>query len=256
MFHFNSINVGYLIVSDSFSPIAVALPNGNYKCKTCNDFECSGFIPFEQHLIGQKHMKNIQRAKESPIQSSSSSPVKSLPLPSTPPIRKVSTPETATDASLASMIFSLIILEEWIVKFKFFFLSFSLSLSVLVVQSDGSYKCKVCVDFTCTGPIPMGDHLKGKSHLKNFNRNRPVESLPFEQLNISTPNRKIDFIPNALTVDERVDKAWRHQTICGYSYDESFPSLSVGEKIEVLNPHFAFIGKDDPMPNFIKYLSM
>ncbi|KZS05827.1 Uncharacterized protein APZ42_030816 [Daphnia magna] len=188
------------------SSAAIALPNGNYKCKTCNDFECSGFIPFEQHLIGQKHMKNIQRAKESPIQSSSSSPVKSLPLPSTPPIRKVSTPETATDASLAS-------------------------------------------------PIPMGDHLKGKSHLKNFNRNRPVESLPFEQLNISTPNRKIDFIPNALTVDERVDKAWRHQTICGYSYDESFPSLSVGEKIEVLNPHFAFIGKDDPMPNFIKYLS-
>ncbi|KAK4015925.1 uncharacterized protein LOC116925700 [Daphnia magna] len=208
------------------SSAAIALPNGNYKCKTCNDFECSGFIPFEQHLIGQKHMKNIQRAKESPIQSSSSSPVKSLPLPSTPPIRKVSTPETATDASLA------------------------------MVQSDGSYKCKVCVDFTCTGPIPMGDHLKGKSHLKNFNRNRPVESLPFEQLNISTPNRKIDFIPNALTVDERVDKAWRHQTICGYSYDESFPSLSVGEKIEVLNPHFAFIGKDDPMPNFIKYLSM
>lgn len=208
------------------SSAAIALPNGNYKCKTCNDFECSGFIPFEQHLRGQKHMKNIQRAKESPIQSSSSSPVKSLPLPSTPLIGKVSTPETATDASLA------------------------------MVQSDGSYKCKVCVDFTCTGPIPMGDHLKGKSHLKNFNRYRLVESLPFEQLNISTPNRKIDFIPNALTVDERVDKAWRHQTICGYSYDESFPSLSVGEKIEVLNPHFAFIGKDDPMPNFIKYLSM
>ncbi|XP_057373569.1 uncharacterized protein LOC130694513 [Daphnia carinata] len=204
---------------------AIALPDGNYRCKICNDFVGSGRIPFEQHVIGQKHMKNVQRATESPIQSPSSSPLKASPLPSTPILKSVSTPETATDFSLA------------------------------MVQPDGSYKCKVCVDFTCTGPIPMEAHLKGKSHLKNWNKSHLVESLPFEQLNLSSPNR-IDSIPIDSTADERVEKAWNHQTMCGYSYDECFPSLSVGEKIEVLNPHFAFIGKDDPMPNFIKYLSM
>ncbi|KAI9556511.1 hypothetical protein GHT06_016300 [Daphnia sinensis] len=205
---------------------AIALSDGSYKCKFCNDFVCSGLIPLEQHVTGQKHMKNVQRATESPIQSSSSSPVKSPPLSSISVMRKVSTTETATDLSLA------------------------------MVQPDGSYKCKICIDFTCTGPIPMEAHLKGKSHFKNLIRNRLVESLPFEQLNISPPNQRVDSIPNYLTVEERIEKAWKHQTICGYTYDDSFPSLSVGEKIEVLNPHFAFIGKDDPMPNFIKYLNM
>jgi hypothetical protein len=43
----------------------VVLPNGNFKCKSCDDFECSGHIPFEQHLTGKKHLKNVQRGKES-----------------------------------------------------------------------------------------------------------------------------------------------------------------------------------------------
>ena len=37
-----------------------------------------------------------------------------------------------------------------------------------MLQPDGSYKCKVCVDFFCCGRIPMEAHLKGKPHLKNL----------------------------------------------------------------------------------------
>lgn len=102
----------------------------------------------------------------------------------------------------------------------------------------------------------MQDHLNGKSHLKNFLRYSTAEKLSVEHLSISTPTRKIHSISSALTVEERVAKAWNHQTICGYNYDDFFPKLSVEEKIETLNPHFAFIGKDDPMPNFVKYLNM
>jgi hypothetical protein len=123
-----------------------------------------------------------------------------------------------------------------------------------VLQLDGSYKCKVCVGFTCSGPVPMHDHLKGKSHLKNLNKS-PVRQLVFEPQNtIVAP--EVDRILSSLSVDERIGKAWNHQTICGYVYNESFSSLSLKKKIEVLSPHFAFIGKDDPMPNFVKYLSM
>lgn len=102
----------------------------------------------------------------------------------------------------------------------------------------------------------MQDHLKGKSHLKNLN-NFPERKFAFEQLSISTPEPepKDDSFEISLTVDERIEKAWNHQTICGYIYDESFSSLSIEKKIEVLSPHFAFIGQDDPMPNFVKYLS-
>jgi hypothetical protein len=46
----------------------VASPNGKFKCQSCDDFECTGQIPFEQHLIGKKHLKNIQRGKESSTQ--------------------------------------------------------------------------------------------------------------------------------------------------------------------------------------------
>jgi hypothetical protein len=100
----------------------------------------------------------------------------------------------------------------------------------------------------------MQDHLKGKSHLKNLN-NFPERKFAFEQLSISTPEPKDDSIQISSTVDERIDKAWNHQTICGYIYDESFSILSIEKKIEELSPHFAFIGQDDPMPNFVKYLS-
>ena len=86
------------------------------------------------------------------------------------------------------------------------------------------------------------------------------EKLTLGQLTISTPPRsppprpKINLIPTS--VEKRVEKAWNHQTICGYTYDDSFSQLTVEEKIEVLSPHFAFLGKEDPIPNFVKYFSM
>jgi hypothetical protein len=36
---------------------AVVLPDGSFKCKSCEDFVCSGRIPFEQHLVGQTFEK-------------------------------------------------------------------------------------------------------------------------------------------------------------------------------------------------------
>ncbi len=101
----------------------------------------------------------------------------------------------------------------------------------------------------------MQDHLNGKSHLKNL-KIFPGRKLAFEQITISAPAPKVNYRQSSLTVDERIEKAWNHQTICGYNYDDFFSNLSIERKIEELNPHFAFIGKDDPMPNFVKYLSM
>ena len=127
------------------------------------------------------------------------------------------------------------------------------------MQPDGVYKCKVCPDFFCCGPIPMEAHLKGKPHNKSLMKNN-FEKLTLGQLTISTPPRsppprpKINLIPTS--VEKRVEKAWNHQTICGYTYDDSFSQLTVEEKIEVLSPHFAFLGKEDPIPNFVKYFSM
>ena len=56
--------------------LVVALPGGVFRCKFCEDFACTGHIPFEQHVVGQKHLKNVQRSKES-------SATKSPDLPST-----------------------------------------------------------------------------------------------------------------------------------------------------------------------------
>jgi hypothetical protein len=65
-----SINSIYIVCFDTSIQYVhffyiVVLPNGNFKCKSCDDFECSGHIPFEQHLTGKKHLKNVQRGKES-----------------------------------------------------------------------------------------------------------------------------------------------------------------------------------------------
>ena len=96
--------------------------------------------------------------------------------------------------------------------------------------------------------------MKGKTHLKNLN-NSPSRKLHFEQLTISTPASKVDYISKFLTVDKRIEKAWNHPTICGYNYDESFSTFPVKKKIDVLSPHFAFIGKDESMPDFVQYFS-
>ncbi|XP_046638290.1 uncharacterized protein LOC124316402 [Daphnia pulicaria] len=210
---------------------AIVLPNGNFKCKSCDDFECSGHIPFEQHLTGKKHLKNVQRGKES---TQFNTAVKSPLYGQRQPTTLVHSPPAMKSGSLPIAL---------------------ADVSSALLQPDGSYKCKVCVDFTCSGPIPMQDHLNGKSHLKNL-KTFPGRKFTFEQMNISAPTPKVNYRQSSLTVDERIEKAWNHQTICGYNYDEFFSNLSIEKKIEDLNPHFAFIGKDDPMPNFVKYLSM
>jgi hypothetical protein len=101
----------------------------------------------------------------------------------------------------------------------------------------------------------MQDHLNGKNHLKNL-KTFPGRKLEFEPMTNAAPTPKVNYHHSSLTVDERIEKAWNHETICGYDYDQLFSNLSIERKIEELNPHFAFIGKDDPMPNFVKYLSM
>ena len=127
----------------------------------------------------------------------------------------------------------------------------------LVLQPDGVYNCKVCVEFSCSGPIPMEAHLNDKPHLDNLMRSN-LKKLPLEQLTISSPTLppqpEIQLIPTI--VEKRVEKVWNHPTICGYTYDDSFSQLTTDEKIEILSPHFAFLGKEDPIPNLVKYFSM
>lgn len=205
---------------------AIELPGGVFKCKSCEDFTCTGRIPFEQHIVGQKHLKNVQRSKESSPKSNSEA--SSL---------VVKSPTLTVPTSPASAVVAA-------------------NMSDALLQPDGiTYKCKMCEDFFCSGPIPMEAHLKGKLHLKNVARKLPM----IEHLSIASPQRpKIDLITttSVISVEDRVEKAWKHQTICGYTYDDSFSQLPLETKIQNLSPHFAFISKDEPIPNLVKYLSM
>ena len=47
------------------------MPGGHIKCKSCEDFTCTGPIPFEMHVASQKHLKNVLRNKESSARTSS-----------------------------------------------------------------------------------------------------------------------------------------------------------------------------------------
>lgn len=125
------------------------------------------------------------------------------------------------------------------------------------MQPDGiTYKCKACDDFFCSGPIPMQAHLNGKSHQKKVKLRGSASlngsSLAQSPIRIFTQPKQSYQIP----VEERVENAWKHTTMCGYEYNDLFSQLSVNAKIEELNPHFAFISKNDPIPNLVQYLSM
>ena len=64
------------------------MPGGVFKCKSCEGFTCSGPIPFEMHVVGQKHLKNVQRNKEfatkSPDLPSTAHPMLQSSLPKIP----------------------------------------------------------------------------------------------------------------------------------------------------------------------------
>lgn len=133
---------------------------------------------------------------------------------------------------------------------------------VLVVQTDGSYKCQLCPDFQCTGPIPMQAHLSGKQHKKKLLNNLPVKNVStLEVGNVFSSSTKLSLNPSfssgpKMSVEERVEQAWKHVAICGYEYDDSFATLSVDNKITALSSHFAFISKNDPIPSLVQYLSI
>lgn len=87
----------------------VVLSNGNFKCKSCDDFECSGHVPFEQHLTGKKHLKNVQRGKESTqfntaVKSYEQRQPTTLRVHSAPAMNSGSLPIALTDVSSACKV--------------------------------------------------------------------------------------------------------------------------------------------------------
>lgn len=75
----------------SFLIITVPGPNNSYRCLYCVDFVCSGIVPMEAHLVGQRHLKNVQRkglteSNSSQLANNSglSSPTSSLPRVNSP----------------------------------------------------------------------------------------------------------------------------------------------------------------------------
>ena len=136
----------------------------------------------------------------------------------------------------------------------------------LVPQPNGiNYKCTVCDDFICAGLIPMKAHLVGKSHqkklkLKNFQVTGYISNHEMDNCEVapkSPDTRKsliIDHPPS--TVEKRIELVWNHPTKCGYEYAVSFAELSLSDKVSALSPHFAFISKDDPIPNLAQYLKL
>ena len=193
------------------------------------------------HVASQKHLKNVLRNKESSARTSSPD------LPSTAYDDMPQSSSASEDMSNACKLYRL---QNTINPQNNVFFC-------LVLQPDGVYNCKVCVEFSCSGPIPMEAHLNDKPHLDNLMRSN-LKKLPLEQLTISSPTLppqpEIQLIPTI--VEKRVEKVWNHPTICGYTYDDSFSQLTTDEKIEILSPHFAFLGKEDPIPNLVKYFSM
>ena len=100
----------------------------------------------------------------------------------------------------------------------------------------------------------MREHLNGKPHLKNI---RKKESSPTKKSRLDTmPQMPVQSTVRVLSSPEkRVDQTWRHPITCGYKDDESFSVMSLPDKIASLSPHFAFIGKDDKIPNLIHFLN-
>jgi len=107
--------------------------------------------------------------------------------------------------------------------------------SYSVLHPNGNYGCAVCTDFSCSGIIPMKDHLVGKSHQKSLNKRSPINNnkpLSFEK------RFYLPFV--SLTAEESIAKALNHPIKCGYVYNDSFSILPLADNIKSLSPHFAF----------------
>ncbi len=61
-----------------FFHVTVVLLDGTFKCKSCDDFACSGRIPFEQHLVGQRHLKNEKAVSVSSSEVNISASIKEI----------------------------------------------------------------------------------------------------------------------------------------------------------------------------------
>ena len=92
------------------------------------------------------------------------------------------------------------------------------------------YKCPDCCNFKCSSALKLLAHFESENHLKSV---------------CSGDNS------NAVTsVEERLQAARNHSFTCGFQYHESFPKFPLNMKVSVLGPHLAFIGKDEPVPDF------
>jgi len=138
-----------------------------------------------------------------------------------------------------------------------------------LMQSDGSYICGVCENFTCTGIIPLKAHLDGQKHKKNLSRqvlahgplsfeDNLARNLTSEKFEISSHQvllEKVEATPLLVqsdkTVEQRVKEVWAHPYICNYRYGISFLNLSPLSQIEALAPHFGFIGGNEMIPQLL-----
>ena len=104
----------------------------------------------------------------------------------------------------------------------------------------------------------MRDHLIGKPHQRSVTRNKLLMESPSKKTRVDNsevhPPVKCASFQLPSSPEKRVAKAWKHPIACGYKDDDSFTLLPLEVKIAALSPHFAFISKDDKIPNLIQYL--
>lgn len=195
----------------------------------------------EQHLKGKQHLKNVRNFKFESVGASGS-------VSRSPPNATSQTPSCDVDMSCASNSMPSCI--SWS-SFGWLIFLFLFPFCV-VLRPDGKYSCTVCDSFSCTGVIPMREHLLGKSHQKALLRNPCAPSpqprkLSFECVNSAPPSAPV-------APEERLERTKLHPIKCGYTANDAFSNLPLKAKINALNPHFAFIGHNENVPNLLAFL--
>jgi len=98
----------------------------------------------------------------------------------------------------------------------------------------------------------MNAHLAGQRHMKSiFRWEKKLEQNESQLKKLIEPEQETK--PQTKSVEQRVKDAWNHGTLCSFEYDQSIASLGLERQLEALNPHFAFISKDESIPELNLY---
>jgi len=107
------------------------------------------------------------------------------------------------------------------------------------------FKCFDC-NITRRSRIQLSAHFNSKMHRRT---SFPPSTICSDTI-AETQLPPIDIeIPAMPPIEERLQTARNHSFTCGFHYHDSFTKFPLELKIDLLSSHFAFIGKNEPIPD-------